>query len=110
MRADRVHGIVDGFRTPLRLAFNAIERSRMHHGHYRAGPGIHTGDRLWRLGRARTKRTIPRLRALLLVIAYDAPGARIGVFAQFHVSLGKQSRGAASIEDQHHPAATLRGL
>src|SRR5262249_33298001 len=107
MRADCVHGVVDAFRAPLRFAFNTIERRGMNHGRGRPGsafPRVHRSNHLRRARRPWTERTIAVLTRLLGIVTHDDPGARDGVLAQFHATLGKQSRGTASIDGPPVPA------
>src|SRR5437773_6905981 len=88
MRAHGIHHIVNTFGAAVRLAFNTVKGRRMHHGHDRSTAMLvrrERGDYLRLVGRARTERTIAILLIIaLLLVAYDDPGARDGVLAEFH--------------------------
>ena len=89
MRADGVHPIVESITAASGLAFDVIERPRVHNGTRRPcrsrsigslGDDVQTG-----IGTERARRVGARSRIAGIVAGHD-PRARDGIFAKFHVN------------------------
>src|SRR5271165_4227711 len=88
MRADRVHAVINAIAAAAGLAFDVVERLRMHHGARRprcTGSVWSSGNHLQRLG-VGTKRAggLDARSRFAWVIARDDPGTRDGILSEFH--------------------------
>src|SRR5579864_647344 len=95
MRAHGIHGVIDTFRVAMWLAFNAIERRRMHHGGDWPAKlvAVQGGNYLRSILCSGTKWAMAGLCGPLHVIAHNDPGASNRIFTQFHATSRKTEVG-----------------